>query len=76
MREGVTNKGRGLSRCAKGSQTRAGVIALKKQTIKQINVHLKAQEWGHRKEVGVRAKNERHDEKRATAKRAKKNEGA
>ena len=24
MREGVTNKGGGLSRCAKGSQTRAG----------------------------------------------------
>ena len=33
MREGVTNKGGGggggLSRCAKGSQTRAQVIALK-----------------------------------------------
>ena len=65
MREGATNKGGGLSRCAKGSQTRAGVIALKKQPDKQINVHLKAQEWGHRKEVGVRAKGERHDEKRA-----------
>ena len=24
LREGVTNKGGGLSRCAKGSQTRAG----------------------------------------------------
>ena len=37
MREGAINKDRGLSRCAKGSQTRAGVIALKKETDKHIN---------------------------------------
>ena len=52
MREGVTNKGGGLSRCAKGSQTRAGVIALKKETDKHINEHLNAQQRGHREGRG------------------------
>ena len=37
MREWAMNKGGGLLRCAKGSQTGAGVIALKKETDKHIN---------------------------------------
>ena len=53
MREGVTNEGGGLSRCAKGSQTSAGVIALKKETDKHINKHLNAPEKGHREELGI-----------------------
>ena len=71
------NKGgteRAGSNCAarRAHKQGRGVIALKKQTDKQINVHLKAQKWVHRKEVGFRAKSERHDEKRASEKRAKK----
>ena len=107
LREGVTNKGGGLSRCAKGSQTRAGVIALNKQTYKctpkstrkgaqrgrgvlccakgsqtraggyraeetnkHIDEHLKAQERGLRKGVGVQAENESSDEKRTSTRTA------
>ena len=61
LREGVTNKG--------------GDIALKIQTDKQINVHLKAQEWGTEKswgfarKAGATTKNERVQNKRKTKER-------
>ena len=69
--KGGTERLGGNCAARRGHKQWRGVIALKKQTDKQINVHLKAQEWRHRKEAGVRAKGERHDEKRASAKRAK-----
>ena len=72
--KGGTERAGGNCAARRGHKQGRGVIALKKQTDKQINVHLKAQEWGHRKEVGVRAKGERHEEKRASAKRAKERE--
>ena len=53
MREGVTSKGGGLSRCAKRSQTRAGVLALKKKTDNHLNEHLNAQQRGHREGGGL-----------------------
>ena len=46
LREGVTNKGGEISRCAEVSQLCAGVIALKIETDKHINEHLNAQERG------------------------------
>ena len=52
MREGVTNKGMGLTRCAKWSQTRAEVNSLKKETDKHKNEHLNAQQRGHREGRG------------------------
>ena len=59
----------GLFCCTKGSQTRAGVITLKKETDKHINEHIKAQERGHKQEMGVRAKNERNEEKRKSTRK-------
>ena len=61
--KGGTERAGGNCAARRGQKQGRGVIALKKQTDKQINVHLKAQEWGHRKEVGVRAKGERHDDR-------------
>ena len=60
----------GVLCCAKGSETRAEVTALKKQANKHINEHLKAKKRGHRKEVGVQAKSESSDEKRASTRTA------
>ena len=56
LREGVRNKRRDT--------------ALKKQTNKHIYEHLKAQERGHRKKVGVQTKSESSDEKRASTRTA------
>ena len=56
MREEVTNKGGGYRAARRGHKQGRWLTELKKKTDKQINVHLKAQEWGHKKEVGVRAK--------------------
>ena len=61
--KGGTERAGGNCAARRGHKQGRGVIALKKQTGKQINVHLKAQEWGHRNKVGVRTKGERHDEK-------------
>ena len=60
MREGATNKGGGLSRCAKGSQTRRGVIALKKGRDKHINEQLNASERGHREGWGYSTERKKH----------------
>ena len=74
--KGDTERAGGYCAARRGHKQWWGVIALKKQTGKHIKVHLKAQERGHRKKLGVRAKNERDDEKQSSAKRAEKNEGA
>ena len=60
MREGATNKGGGLSRCAKGTQTRRGVITLKKGRDKHINEHLNASERGNREGWGYSTERKKH----------------
>ena len=59
-----------LRECIKNKCGGGGVIALKKETDKHINEHLKSQERGHRKEVRVRAKSESTGDKRESKRKA------
>ena len=69
--KGCTERAGDYCAARRGDKQRRGFMALKKKTDKHINVHLKAQEGGHRKNMGVRAKSERNDENRASAKRGR-----